>query len=142
MKNLIWLGLTILLMSSCNNKEKSETVPVNTEVTQMQRIVAVHDALMPKMSTIGELSGKIQASIDVENPDDEKVSVLNDLKAANADMMEWMKDFGKNFTFEEINKGAPLSEEKQELLKSYEKSVNQLQEQMNTAIENGNKLIE
>ena len=142
MKNLIWLGLVIAFMGSCNNKEKSEAVPQTTEITQMQKVVAVHDALMPKMSTIGQLSGKIQASMDVENPDSTKVRVVDELKTANAAMMDWMKNFGENFTFEEINKGAPLSEEKQELLKSYENSVLQLQKQMNMAIENGKKVME
>jgi hypothetical protein len=142
MKNIIWLMLTVLLVSSCNNKEKSEVAPLNKEVTQMQKVVAVHDALMPKMSVIGELSGKIQASMEEENPDSTKVKALDELKLANAEMMKWMKNFGENFTFEEINKGAPLSEEKKELLKSFENSVNQLQKQMDTAIENGNKLIE
>ena len=122
-----------LAFVACKEKE-TKTEPEGP--TQMQQVMAVHDELMPKMSTIGELIGKIEANIDSTNVDSVKVKAVTDLKAANRSMMTWMKDFGNAFETDEIMNGAPLSEDKQKTLDAFEKSVNELKAQMDGAIEN------
>ncbi|MBT0607307.1 lipoprotein [Aequorivita echinoideorum] len=141
MKKLIYILFAMLVIAGCNNGKKEELRNEN-ESSKMNEVVAVHDELMPKMSTVGELQGKLRAQIDSINPDSTKVAVLGELKAANENMMEWMKSFGRDFTFEEINKDEKLSPEKEQLLSKYEKSVSELKEQMNAAIRNAETIIE
>ncbi|HPF10881.1 MAG TPA: hypothetical protein PKW08_02195 [Flavobacteriaceae bacterium] len=133
MKKLLFVWIMALAFVACKEKE-TKTEPEGP--TQMQQVMAVHDELMPKMSTIGELIGKIEANIDSTNVDSVKVKAVTDLKAANRSMMTWMKDFGNAFETDEIMNGAPLSEDKQKTLDAFEKSVNELKAQMDGAIEN------
>ena len=133
MKKLLFVWIMALAFVACKEKE-TKTEPEGP--TQMQQVMAVNDELMPKMSTIGELIGKIEANIDSTNVDSVKVKAVTDLKAANRSMMTWMKDFGNAFETDEIMNGAPLSEDKQKTLDAFEKSVNELKAQMDGAIEN------
>ncbi len=57
-------------------------------------------------------------------------------------MMDWMKGFGDSFDGEEFMKGKTPTEEKQKILDQQEKSVEALRDQMNSSIENAEKLLE
>lgn len=127
--------LTVALYS-CKEKEAKVEGP-----TQMEQVMAVHDELMPKMSTIGSLIGKLEASIDTTQVDSMKLKGIEELKNANESMMVWMKDFGTAFESEEILKGKALTEEKVKTLSTFEKIVQDLKTTMEDAIENAEKML-
>ncbi len=139
MKKLFILGALLLSVVACKNKEAEPEVPAGP--TQMEQVVAMHDELMPKMSTIGELISKLEANIDSTNVDSIKIKTIADLKHANQSMMTWMKDFGTAFESDEIMNGAELSEAKKATLNEFEASVHALQAEMETAIENAEAAI-
>lgn len=139
MKKLILL-CAILAFASCKNETKKEESAQGAE--KMQEVVAVHDEMMPKMTTIGKLSGELKERLDAEvMKDSAKIEAMDDLKEAHNAMMDWMRNFGNDFTFEEINKSKSLSEEKMETLDEYEVSVQKMKEKMNTAIENARQVL-
>ena len=110
--------LLTLIISSC------KTEPKAAEKTQMQRVMEVHDAVMPKMGAIGrlvkELGAKRDSLIGLERTDSIHIAALgkgiDSLKGGHKKMMDWMKDFGAQFTAEEILKGKALTATKTEAL--------------------------
>lgn len=139
MKNLFFVLTLFLAFASC--KEKEAEADTNSP-SKMEQVVAVHDELMPKMSEIASMIAKLEANIDSTNVDSVKVKAIADLKMANGSMMTWMKDFGSAFESDEIMNGAALSEEKMNTLATFEKSANELRNQMETAIQNALSALE
>jgi len=137
-RKIALLAFTAMVLLSCKETKTNE----GTTQSKMEAVVAVHDELMPKMSTIGQLIGKLESSQDTLHDVSKKEQAIVALKEANKSMMDWMKDFGKSFDSEEILKGKALSEEKEKLLVTFEKSVADLKEQMNTAIQDAESLLE
>ncbi|MCT8340563.1 hypothetical protein MG296_10895 [Flavobacteriaceae bacterium TK19130] len=143
MRNQFSIILSLFLITfafSCKNQGEAEN-ETSDSVLQMKEIVAVHDEMMPKMSTIGELTGKLETEMKLAKKDSIYKDAIADLQEANEGMMNWMRDFGGDFTFEEINKGKELSEEKEQLLDGYEKSVNEMKQKMNSAIVKGRRVL-
>lgn len=136
MKNLILITLLALCVTACKEKVTEPAGP-----TQMEQVVAVHDELMPKMGTIGELIGKLEASMDSTQVDSMKLTAIQNLKGANQEMMTWMMDFGNAFDGDEVLKGKELSEEKQKALTGFQESVTDLKSSMESAIANAEKLL-
>ena len=117
-----------LLMTSCKKEHKS---------TQMQNVVAIHDELMPKMSTIGSLINQLNNSSDsLQNKEAVKA-----LKSSHNAMMMWMHDFGKDFNTDEVMRGKTLSEEKKKLLDIQEEKVSALKVQIDSSIENAKVVL-
>ncbi|MEL4308558.1 hypothetical protein [Joostella sp. CR20] len=136
MKRLLVLALAVSLSAiSCKTETK------NAGPTQMETVMAVHDSLMPKMSTVNKLIGELNAKADTTEVGLKYNAAKEDLQAAHKSMMDWMQDFGTKFDHEEILKGKELSEEKKALLDEEEKEVTALKEQINTSIENAEKLL-
>ena len=130
----------MLILVACKNKEAEPEAPAGP--TQMEQVVAMHDELMPEMSTIGELISKLEATMDTTKADSIKIKVIADLKHANNSMMVWMKEFGGAFETDEIMNGAELSPEKKESLNQFESSVHALEAEMRTAIENAKAALD
>ena len=140
MKKLLLLAAIVFSVVACKNKETEPEAPVGP--TQMEQVVAIHDELMPQMSTIGEMIAKLEANIDSTNVDSVKIKAIADLKSANESMMSWMKDFGATFESDEIMKGAELSDEKKAALNEFELSVHALKAEMQTAMENARATLD
>lgn len=138
MKNLTIVLLVLLSLAACKNNNSEEAAG---EPSQMEKVIAVHDELMPKMGEIGGYITKLEASIDSTAVDSLKIRAIADLKAANQSMMSWMKDFGQAFTGDEIRNGAGLSDEKQKILNEFEKSVDDLKKEMMGAIDRAGDLL-
>lgn len=139
MKNLFLVLALFLAFASCKEKETETEAKVPSK---MDQVVAVHDELMPKMSEIASMITKLEANIDSTNVDSVKVKAIADLKMANGSMMTWMKDFGAAFESDEIMNGAALSDEKMNTLEAFEKSAQELRNQMESAIKNAISALE
>lgn len=133
--SLLLLILTIGL-ASCKNGEKKSEGP-----TQMEEVMAVHDNLMPKMSDISSLMSELETKIDSSQSSTQYQKAINDLEASHKAMMDWMKDFGAKFDVDEILKGKPLTQEKQQLLDQEQKEVDDLKKQIETSIANAKNLL-
>jgi len=133
--------LLILLISftftffSCQENPKD-----TSEYAQMERILALHDEVMPEMGTISGLIGQLEPLFTADSTLVQYGSVVEDLKMANGAMMQWMMDFSEDFTTDEIMGKTMIDKEKQNLLDRYEESANRLKLQMLGAIEQGQDL--
>lgn len=130
---LITIALTTFV-TSCKEEKES---------TQMKEVMAVHDEVMPKMGQLGKLVGELKG---MENDSTEMGKQYKEarieLQDAHKAMMDWMQNFGDRFNLDEIMKGAELSEQKQQWLDEEEEKVKALREQINSSIENAQKLME
>lgn len=136
MKNYIFTFLVVCLVLISCKEEK------NAEAGQMNRVMAIHDEVMPKMGTIGKMVGELsELENDSTNTGTEYKDARKDLQDAHKSMMDWMKDFGDRFDSDEILNGKELTEQKQEWLDEEEEKVHALKEQINQSIENAEKLL-
>lgn len=126
----------LFLSFSCKEEKKS-----TEESSQMKKVMAIHDEVMPKMSTIGKLVGEIKPKVDSTEMGQDYEVAMKDLQEANRAMMDWMKDFGDRFDHEEILEGKELSEEKQQWLDEEEEKVKVVKDKINGSIERAQALL-
>ncbi len=96
----------ILLIISCGDSKPKEVEQFNLK---MDKTIAIHDEVMPEMTKINQLIGKLEAKMDSTNIEKYKPAV-EDLKTGHDKMMTWMKDFGDEFSKTEINQGIQLKD--------------------------------
>lgn len=133
--SLLLLILT-MAVTSCKNGEKKSEGP-----TQMEEVMAVHDNLMPKMSDISSLMSELETKIDSIESSEKYQKAIDDLAASHTAMMDWMKDFGAKFDVDEILRGKPLTEQKQQLLDQEQQEVDELKKQIESSIANAKSLL-
>ncbi|SDQ09104.1 hypothetical protein [Flagellimonas zhangzhouensis] len=128
---------SLLIGFSCKEDPKKE----NEGVAQMKKIIAIHDEVMPKMSTIGKLVGKLKPMVDTTEVGQKYDVAMKDLQDAHKSMMDWMKDFGTTFDYGQTMKGEPLTPEQLELLDVEEEKVNVVADKINGSIERAESLL-
>lgn len=96
----------ILLIISCGDSKPKEVEQFNLK---MDKTIAIHDEVMPEMTKINQLIGKLEAKMDSTTTEKYKPAV-EDLKTGHDKMMTWMKDFGDEFSKTEINQGIQLKD--------------------------------
>lgn len=127
---LLLLVFTVLLLSCGDKKAESQ------ESTLMEKTVDIHDELMNQMGKLTTLEAKLKIAIqDSTHP---KIEKLESVQAANKAMFDWMRAFGNDFTFEEINKGHELTADKQELLINYYDQIVSLQKDFDALLQEEN----
>ena len=141
------ISLTLLslfvLLAACKNEGKKEAEATEAqEITQMEKIVEVHDELMPKMSEISLMITQLEQSMDGTANDSLKGVAVAELKGANEAIMEWMMEFSEDYDSEEVMEGKELTPEKQAMLNTYEESVMDLKLTMEGAMEQGQALLD
>lgn len=137
LKFLVVMVSVGLLYFSCKEEKKQ---PEST--SQMKQVMAVHDEVMPKMSTIGKLVAELKPKVDSTEMGVQYEKAMKDLQASNKAMMDWMKGFGDRFDPDEIMNGAELSDQKKEWLDEEEEKVEALRDQINASIANAEALLE
>lgn len=137
MRKVVFL-LSILFVSySCKNEKKEAESP-----TQMERVMAIHDEVMPKMGILAKYTAELKAKVDTTEMGKEYEIAMKELQNANKSMMDWMMGFGNRFDSDEILNGKELSEQKKEWLDEEEIKVNQLKEVINTSLKKAESLLE
>lgn len=137
MKKIALLLLSACLITAISCKEEKK----ETNTSQMQEVMAIHDEVMPKMGEIGKLVGQLKPMADSLGIDSPEGKAMRDLQDANKAMMDWMQGIGKRFDADEIMKGKALSEEKQKWLDEEEEKVNVVKEKINSSIANAKTLL-
>ncbi len=133
-----FLLLCLIFAVSCKGEQKETETK---EPTQMERVMATHDEVMPKMSTINKLITELETKVDTTTQGVEYGKAVNELKDANKQMMDWMGGFVARFNSDEITKGKALSEEKQLWLDKEEEKVIAVKDKMNGSIERAEALL-
>ncbi len=123
MKNLLVL-IAFCLVVSCKSEKAKEVVNEVSEPTLMEQAVELHDALMNDMGKMVDLEMTLELASKDSIP--ELLERQKRVTAANKEMFAWMTEFGQAFTFEEINKGAALTPEKEALLVTYHERISKL----------------
>ncbi len=131
----IILSFFVVLLS-CKTEPKKDEIP-----SKMEEVMSVHDEVMPKMGTISKLIGALKPRVDSTDVGKENLKAIRNLQDAHKSMMDWMRDFGERFDYEEIMKGKALSEEKKVWLMEEEIKVNELREKINTSIANAERVL-
>jgi hypothetical protein len=132
---------TVLLIAlivhtiSCKSEEKK-----TNEETRMERVISVHDEMMPKMGTIGKLIRALEQKADSTAGEPYKFA-QDDLENAYTYMMDWMKGFGDRFDSDEIMNGKALSKQKEAWLIEEEEKVTIMRDMINNSITNAEALL-
>ena len=127
----------LFIVTSC----KTEPKKAEATTSKMQEVMAVHDEVMPKMSTISKLVAQLKPMADSTETGKEYMSAMKDLQAAHKSMMDWMQGFGARFDSDEILNGKELSAEKKQWLLEEEKKVSQLKKDINGSISRAEELL-
>jgi hypothetical protein len=133
-KTILLIAL-IVLNISCKSEENK-----TNEETRMERVISVHDEMMPKMGTIGKLISALEQKADSTAGEPYKFA-QDDLEDAYTYMMDWMKDFGDRFDSDEIMNGKALSKQKEVWLIEEEEKVTIMRDMINNSITNAEALL-
>jgi hypothetical protein len=126
----IVLMISTVLMSGGCKEEKHPPA----EMDQMKEVMAIHDEVMPKMATIGDLVSQLMEKTESPAGNSDYEAAMKDLQNAHQAMMEWMQGFGERFDSDEILKGKPLTDQKKQWLDEEEEKIRALEEQINGSI--------
>ncbi|TNF70144.1 MAG: hypothetical protein EP302_09365 [Bacteroidetes bacterium] len=110
--------------------------------TRMEQVMAIHDSVMPEMSTISRLVSRLKPLADSTESGQAYQKAMEDLQEAHTAMMDWMKGFGDRFDHEEIMKGKELSPQKQEWLREEEVKVKAMADKVNGSIVRAKALLD
>ena len=135
-KNVLFLVVLIMCTLSCKNEQKEVK-----EQTRMERVIAGHDEVMPKMGAIGKLISALEPKVDTTVVGKQYKIAKDDLEEAYTYMMDWMKGFGDRFDSDEILEGKALSKEKEVWLIEEEDKVNIMKDMIKTSIANAEALL-
>jgi len=136
MKKSILLILFILISVQSHAQQQAK------ELSQMQRVMKVHDAIMEKdMGATVKLIGQLETMAKAAASSAEYESAITDLKDANKTMVDWMQGFGQRFTYNEMYKGKTLTSQKKEQLKEEEVKLMTMKKQIDASIKKAQLLL-
>ena len=139
-KNIL-LGLILsLFILAC--KEEKKSPEMEADISKMEEVMAIHDEVMPEMSTIGKLVAELKPKADSTEMGQKYDRAMKDLQDAHKAMMDWMRGFGDRFDSDEILKGKELTDQKKMWLEEEEEKVKALREQIYSSIDQAQKLLE
>ncbi len=138
MKNILILLVcsVFVLTTACKEEKKADEGP-----SQMEQVLAVHDEVMPKMKTIGNLVGELKSKVDSTAMGQQYEVAMKDLQNAHKSMMDWMQNFGTRFDQDDIRMKKELTEQKQQWLDEEELKVKALKEEINGSIARAEALL-
>lgn len=129
--------LFLTFISACKDSPQKSDTP-----SQMKEVMAIHDEVMPKMGDISKLVATLKSKVDTTESGKEYEKAMIDLQNAHKEMMDWMRSFGDRFNSDEILNDAALSPEKLKWLEEEEQKIKKVKEDINSSIENAEKLLE
>ncbi len=128
----------ILLFISCNQLSKEE----QEFDALMQKVIDVHDEVMPKMGEMSTLIKELESKIDTTASGKSHAKAQENLKDSYDFMMQWMGDFSEKFPHTEEKLSSEKMNTQMKLLKEEEVKVNKLRDQINASIDDAKRLLE
>lgn len=141
-KIIIAIGIVLLGFTACKQENKLATDYNET----MKEALAAHDAVMPKMGTLGMLREDIKkkAASDTITANQERYQeAIGKLEEAHHLMMNWMKDFSNEFP-NALSKEVlsdDVYKEKLPLLKEQAEKAEEMKNAINSSIKNAQELL-
>ena len=137
------LFVSIILITSCQEETPKE---VKTFDDKMEKTIAIHDSVMPKMSNINDMISELEQKKDSLSESKKVQAAKEDLKQAHDQMMTWMKNLSNTFTAEQINQGIQTREAdslKKALkdLDKLKKEAENMQKAINSSIKQAEDLL-
>ncbi len=136
LKKIVFLFLFTTIVISCKEEKKEDP-----SAATMKEVLAVHDEVMPKMSTIGKLVAQLKSKVDTTEQGMAYEKAMKDLQESNKEMMEWMQGFGDRFDSDEIMNGKELTAEKKRWLKEEKQKIEALQQNVEITISEAEVLL-
>lgn len=139
MARIFVLGIIIFSISACTTSSTEEECTTDLCIRQQayDKVIKVHDEVMPKLSQISELKGRIEAKMN-EASDSASVAswqgLMVDLDVADEAMWVWMRQF--NSDLEEVSLDEAL-----EYLQEEQTKVDAVAEKINAAIGNAEERL-
>ena len=140
MKSLYLNFILILFFAiSCGEKKQTES---KTDAL-LDKVMAVHDDVMPSMMDISKLKKEVNAKIeelaaagDAENAQkiDELKKAFSDLESSQQGMRNWMKEFDRNFE-------GRVEEEVLDYLNDQMTKIENVSQAMKSAIKNAEEIL-
>lgn len=135
----IFLAL-ILALGACGNSD-SRGDDCTSDECQKQRaydkVIAVHDEVMPKLSQVSELKEKIEEKMQ-NSSDSTQINsyllLMQNLDAADKAMWTWMRAFDSDIETWPLDSALHY-------LATEQKKIEQVAEQINTSLDEANKVI-
>lgn len=129
-----------ILFISCNKLSKQEQ---EFDIL-MEKVIGVHDEVMPKMGNMSALIKELEPKIDTTSQGQQYKNAQTELKKSYDFMMKWMGDFGNKFP-PSNDENTPITEEKLAkniaMLQKEEVLVHDLKNQINSSIKNAKDLL-
>lgn len=140
MKKLTLLGVLLGLSFACQNAEPAKEVDTTSEAVAASEIIKkevmdIHDKVMPGMTTMSKLQGKLQESSVGSQDSMIYMTAAQDLKFAKQAMMEWMRSFSGTYN------DKMTEEEKVTFLKAEKAKMLRIDSLSQAAIDNGQEII-
>ena len=140
MARIFVLGIIIFSISACTTSSTEEECTTDLCIKQQayDNVIKVHDEVMPKLSQISDLKGRIEAKMNDASDSASVASwqgLMVDLDGADEAMWVWMRQF--NSDLEE----RPL-DEALEYLQEEQKKIDVVAEKINAAIGNARERLE
>ena len=140
MKKLTLLGVLLGLSFACQNAEPAKEVDTTSEAVAASEIIKkevmdIHDKVMPEMTTMSKLQGKLQESSVGSQDSMIYMTAAQDLKFAKQAMMEWMRSFSGTYN------DNMTEEEKVTFLKAEKAKMLRIDSLSEAAIDNGQEII-
>jgi len=138
-KNAILVALlSIILLVACKQEEKK----TDPSAAMMKETLAVHDEVMPKMTTISKLVATLRPKIDSTEQGLVYEKAMKNLQESNTEMMDWMQGFGNRFDSDEIMNGKELTPEKKRWLKEEKQKIEALKQNVDVHISEAEALLQ
>jgi hypothetical protein len=128
--------LLFLMVISCKESKKTPE-----GASQMEKVMAIHDEVMPQMGVMGKLVGELKKKEDSTEIGQKYKSAREALQTANKSMMVWMREFGNRFDSDEILNGKELTDQKRQWLEEEEQKVQALKKEITSSIEQAKALL-
>ena len=137
MKQMISLLLICAFVFACSSKESDKQAQL------LDKVMEVHDAVMPKMGDIMKYKTQLNSKIDEliaagEEQNAETIAQLKDaveqLDNSHEGMMSWMRNFDQDFE-------GKVEEEVMEYLKDQQAKIEEVSTVTNTALKNAEELL-
>jgi len=135
----IYLLFPILILLSCSSADEQE------QTEMINKVMAVHDAVMPEMGKISKFKKQAQTQSEVLFSDslkanDEQAMELEnlaiELDAANESMMVWMRNFSKDFEGMEHEEIIQYLEEKKAEIDEVKKGMEAVLDKADSRLKN------
>ncbi|WP_062060963.1 hypothetical protein [Aquimarina longa] len=138
-RSFVYSIIGLLLFISCNQLSKEE----QEFDALMQKVINVHDEVMPKMGEMSTLIKELESKIDTTTQGKSYAKAQQDIKDSYDFMMTWMSDFSDQFPHETESSKTDSKKiaSQMELLKKEEVKVIELKNQINSSIKNAKELL-